>query len=261
MIFFGTRARSELRRRPLNMMDGVFYKGEWMENGEDPLHSPTVFLAEQPPNCELAPHFHRQNQFQLFVEGEGTIGQECIGPVTVHYAGAYTGYGPILSGNAWLKYFTIRSVFDTGITLNTEWRGKMVRGPKRHAKASVGHPSTVEQLAALQGIQHETVIAADAGLGADLFRLPANTAQRFLPIAGSVGQFIFVLAGTVLVEGTTLALWDSAFLPAPDGEVAITAGAQGAEVIALHMPETAEAYQPQSPSPATTESRQQEISI
>ena len=261
MISFGTRSHSESRRRPLNLMDGVFYKGEWMENGEDLLYSPTVFLAEQPPNCELAPHFHRQNQFQLFVEGEGTIGQERLGPVTVHYAGAYTGYGPILSGDVWLKYFTIRAVFDTGITLNTEWRGKMIRGPKRHAAASACQPWTVEQLAALQSIQHKTMIAADAGLGAELFRLPPNSAQQLLPIAGSVGQFIFVLAGTALVEGTTLALWDSAFLPAPDGEVAITAGAQGAEVIALHMPETAEPYLSQLTSPATTESRQYETSV
>ena len=253
MILFGTRSRSESRRRPLNFPDGVFYKGEWMENGEDSLYSPTVFLAEQPPNCELAPHFHRQNQFQLFVEGEGTIGQERLGPVTVHYAGAYTGYGPILAGNAWLKYFTIRSVFDTGITLNTEWRGKMIRGPKRHAKGYVGQPWTVEQLAALQSIQHKTVIAADAGLGAELFRLPPNSAQQLLPIASSVGQFIFVLGGTAQVGGTTLSLWDSAFLPTTDGEVFIAAGAQGAEVIALHMPKTAEPYLAQSPSPAATE--------
>ena len=256
MISFGSRSRSELRRRPLNLMDGVFFKGEWMENGEDSLYSPTVFLAEQPPNCELAPHFHRQNQFQLFVEGEGAIGQERLGPVTVHYAGAYTGYGPILSGNAWLKYFTIRSVFDTGLTPSTEWREKMIRGPKRHAEASAGHPWTVEQLSALQGTQRETVIAADAGLGAELFRLPPNTAQRLLPIAGSVGQFIFVLAGTALVEGAMLSLWDSAFLPAPDGEVAIAADALGAEVIALHMPETAAQYLAQSASPAATASRQ-----
>ena len=261
MISFGSRSRSESRRRPLNLMDRVFYKGEWMESGEDALSSPTVFLAEQPPNCELAPHFHRQNQFQLFVEGEGSIGQERIGPVTVHYAGAYTGYGPILSGDAWLKYFTIRSVFDTGITPTTEWREKMIRGPKRHAKAAAGQPWTVEQLTALQGTQRETVIAADAGLGAELLRLPPDTVQRLLPIAGSVGQFIFVLAGTALVGGTTLALWDSAFLPAPDGEVAIAAGAQGAELIALHMPETAAQYLAHSPSPAATASRQREAPV
>ena len=255
MILFGNRSRSESRRRPLNFPDGVFYKGEWMENGEDSLYSPAVFLAEQPPNCELAPHFHRQNQFQLFVEGEGTIGQGCLGPVTVHYAGAYTGYGPILSGNAWLKYFTIRSVFDTGITLNTEWRGNMIGGPKRHAEGSAGQPWTVEQLAALQSTQRKTVIAADAGLGAELFRLPPNSAQQLLPIASSVGQFIFVLGGTAQVEGTTLSLWESAFVPAPDGEVFIAAGAQGAEVIALHMPKTAEPYLAQSVSPAATENR------
>lgn len=258
MIFFGTKSHSESRRRPLKLMDRVFYKGEWMENGEDSLYSPTVFLAEQPPNCELAPHFHRQNQFQLFVEGKGFLGKECIGPVTVHYAGAYTGYGPILSGDAWLKYFTIRSVFDTGLTPNTEWREKMVRGPKRHAEASAGHPWTVEQLTVLQGTQRKTLIAADEGLGAELFRLPPNTAQHLLPIAGSVGQFIFVLAGTTLVESAKLSLWDSAFLPAPDGEVAIAAGAHGAEVIALHMPETAAQYLADSPSPAAMEGRQRD---
>lgn len=245
MISFGSRPHSEARRRPLDMMGQVFYKGEWMENGQDPLHSPTVFLAEQPPNTELLPHFHRQNQFQLFVEGEGTIGPESIGPVTVHYAGAYTGYGPIHSGNAWLKYFTIRSVFDTGITLSSEWRGKMIRGPKRHAEAAAGRPWTVEQLAGLQGIQHRTVIAAEAGLGAEMFMMPPNAAQPLRPAAGSVGRFIFVLSGTALVEGTTLSLWESAFLPASVGEVVTTAGSQGAHLIALDMPPTAEPYLPQ----------------
>jgi hypothetical protein len=82
-----------------------------------------------------------------------------------------------------------------------------------------------------------------------------------LPIAGSVGQFIFVLTGTALVDGITLSLWDSAFLPASDGETAIAAGAQGAEVIALHMPQTAAQYLAHSPSPATTESRQLETPV
>ena len=58
-----------------------------METGSDPLLSPTVFLAEQPPDCEPLPHFHRQNQFQLFVEGSGLIGKEQIRPMTIHSAG------------------------------------------------------------------------------------------------------------------------------------------------------------------------------
>ena len=261
MISFGTRSHNESHRRQLYRGDSIFYKSEWMENGEDSLYSPTVFLAEHPPNCELAPHFHRQNQFQLFAEGEGFLGQERIGPVTVHYAGACTGYGPILPGDAWLKYFTIRSVFYAGLTPNTEWREKMVRSPKRHAKAFAGWPWTVEQPTALEGTQRETVIAADGGLGAELFRLPPDTVQRLLSIAGSVGQFFFVLAGTALVEGTTLSLRDSAFLPAPDGEVAVAAGARDAEVIALHMPETAAQYLAYSPCLAATEGRQRKTPV
>lgn len=251
MISFGTRSHSESRRRPLDMMGKLFYKGEWMESGQDPSYSPTVFLAEQPPDTELLPHFHRQNQFQLFVEGEGTIGKERIGPVTVHYAGAYTGYGPIHSEGGWLKYFTIRSVFDTGITWSTEWRSKMIRGPKRHAEAAAGRPWTSVQLAALQHGRHETVIAADAGMGAEQFMLPPNAPQAVAPIPDSVGCFIFVLAGSALVDGHTLSPWESAFLPASDGNILTTAGAQGAQLIALHMPQTAEPYRPQASTGST----------
>lgn len=88
-----------------------FHKGEWMESGQDPRLSPTVFLVEQPANTTLKTHFHGENQFQVFVRGSGSIGRETISPMTVHYAGAYTGYGPLLSGPEGLFYFTIRAVF------------------------------------------------------------------------------------------------------------------------------------------------------
>ena len=244
MISFGKRSLGTLRRRPIDVMDDVFHKSEWMETGTDPYPalSPTVFLAEQPPDCALLPHFHRQNQFQLFVDGAGSIGKEPLRPVTVHYAGAYTGYGPILSGPEGLKYFTIRSSFDTGLIWADEAREKMVRGPKRHAQASVGAPWSVERLSVLDGVHHETAIAPSAGLGAELSCLPPRADAALPPIEGSVGQFVFVLAGTALLNGATLEPWESAFVPATDGVARITAGAGGAEIIALHMPQTAAEY-------------------
>ena len=244
MISFGTRALSEQRRRPVNLMNDVFYKSEWMETDTHPLFSPTVFLAEQPPNCELLPHFHRQNQFQLFVEGSGTIGKQELGPVTVHYAGAYTGYGPLLSDSHGLKYFTIRAVFDTGVTLSTDWRGNMVRGPKRHAEASAGEPWSTDRLSALTQAEHENTIAPAEGMGAIKTRIPPARAVTLTPIDSSIGQFIFVLAGEVVIGGITLTPWESAFVPAADGAVQVVAASQGAEVIALHMPHTAKEYLP-----------------
>ena len=244
MISFGTRSLGTARRLPVNVMDDIFHKSEWMECGTDASLSPTVFLAEQPPDCELLPHFHRQNQFQLFVDGEGTLGSERIRPLTLHYAGAYTGYGPIRSGAAGLKYFTIRSAFDTGLTWSTEWREKMVRGPKRHAQAPLGEAWPIERLAALGEVHRETAITPSGGLGAEVSRLPPGVAADLPPIEDSVGQFVFVLAGTAMLNGVALAPWESAFIPAIDGVARITAGAGGAEVVALHMPRAAAEYLP-----------------
>ena len=140
MITLGTQAHAQARRRAIPVAESVFYKGEWMESGEDPWLSPTVFLAEQPPNYTLETHFHRQNQFQLVVEGSATLGRETLAPVTVHYAGAYTGYGPLISGPEGVKYFTIRPVFDTGLIPASQAREKMIPGPKPHPQVPRGIP-------------------------------------------------------------------------------------------------------------------------
>lgn len=129
MIVLGTQAHGATKRRPITVMEATFYKGEWMESGDDPTLSPTAFLIEQPPNYTLLPHFHRQNQFQLFVEGSGSIGRAALGAVTVHYAGAYTGYGPLLSGADGIKYFTIRAVLESGFTAVAEAKEKWCAAP------------------------------------------------------------------------------------------------------------------------------------
>jgi hypothetical protein len=244
MIAIGRKALAEVRRRPVPVANDTFHKGEWMETGTDPRLSPTVFLAEQPPNCELLTHFHRQNQFQLFVDGTGTIGREQIGPVTVHYAGAYTGYGPLLSGAKGLKYFTIRSVFDTGLIPATEAREKMVRGPKRHAQAQLGEPWSVERLASLGAPQVNCALPEEKGLGAVHVRLPAGAAFPLETIPDSHGQFVFVLAGSAEMQGTELAPWESLFATADERDVRVVAGAQGAELVVLHMPVTEPEYAP-----------------
>src|SRR5678816_3651970 len=99
------------------VVDGDTYiKSEWMANvtggSGDAELSPTVFLVEQAPNVSLRTHFHRQNQFQIFVRGSGTIGRHPLGPLMVHYAGAYSGYGPLVAGPEGLAYFTLRTVFE-----------------------------------------------------------------------------------------------------------------------------------------------------
>ena len=56
---------------------------------------PMAFLVEQDPGSTAQAHYHQQDQFQLVLRGKGTVGLHDAAPVTVHFTGAYTAYGPI----------------------------------------------------------------------------------------------------------------------------------------------------------------------
>ena len=243
MIVVGTQANGERRRRSIPVMADTFYKSEWMECGDDPKLSPTAFLVEQPPNCELLPHFHRQNQFQLFVEGSGVIGREALGAVTVHYAGAFTGYGPLLSGAEGIKYFTIRAICESGFTPITEAKEKMVRGPKRHAKSEPVPPLAPEMLAALTRTEHIAMIEnGEDGMGSHLTRLPPGAPYEAVHVAAAEGQFLFVTGGTLKHGGATLARWENLFFLTSEAPTDLVAGPGGAEVVAMYIPYKDSAY-------------------
>src|SRR4051794_7212480 len=65
---------------------------------DDPSVYPMAYLVEQTPNSVTRAHFHRADQFQLFVAGGGQIEGKPVQPVTLHFAAAYSAYGPILAG-------------------------------------------------------------------------------------------------------------------------------------------------------------------
>ncbi|MGE4243114.1 hypothetical protein [Ramlibacter sp.] len=241
MIAFSDRQNAQRMRRPVEVGGVIFHKSEWIDRGAAEGVTPTVFMVEQPPDSLLVPHFHRENQYQLFVEGGGTIGRSPLSPVTVHYAGAYTGYGPLLSGPDGVKYFTIRAAFDTGALTLDESRAEMARGPKRHATSNAIDLSSADDLRSRKQLAREAVIAPQDGMGAILFRLPPNARLPVESLGPSVGQFVFVLNGAVKAPHATLHAWDNFFVP--DGEPCeLAATAAGAEVVALHVPPRDAAY-------------------
>lgn len=50
------------------------------------------------------------------MEGRGRIGQHALQPVTVHHTDAYTPYGPIVTSEDGMAFFTIRSRTENGGT-------------------------------------------------------------------------------------------------------------------------------------------------
>src|SRR5437868_51255 len=66
--------------------------------GTDPARDdvyPMAFLVEQDPGAVTQSHFHQADQFQVIVGGSGDLGTHTVRDIAVHYAGAFTAYGPI----------------------------------------------------------------------------------------------------------------------------------------------------------------------
>ena len=226
------------------IVDGVTYiKSDWMQTVAAADLSPTVFLVEQPPNVSLRTHFHRQNQFQLFVRGDGTIGRHRLQALMVHYAGAYSAYGPLMSGPRGLAYFTLRTVFEKGSLTMTHNPETMQRGPKRQLHSA---PVTLPDAASLAGrtaIEVDDLIAPQAdGSAATLYTLPPNTRVGGTEPAGSAGQFYVVVSGHLIAGEALRRTWESIFVAPGESGFEMIAGDEGAQVVCLQLPPRAGEY-------------------
>lgn len=226
------------------VVEGVtFLKSDWMDSGSDPALSPTIFLVEQPPNSSLRTHFHQENQFQLFVRGAGSIGPHRLDALTVHYAGAYSGYGPLLSGPQGLAYFTLRSVYENGSMTMAQHADKMRRGPKRQLHSQPVPMASAADLSCCSApAVTELITLQDDRIAARLHTLPAGSRQAGLDPAGSAGQFYMVLAGMLQIGSRELRTWDSIFVSADELPLELEAGAEGLQAVCLQLPHKAAVY-------------------
>jgi hypothetical protein len=239
VIALGSAALAERTRHHRALDNGfAFHRSEWMQGGP----GPTVFLVEQPPHAVLATHFHLHNQFQVVRAGSGTLGPHAVGPGSVHYAGAYTGYGPLMAGPAGLSYFTLRAVHETGANFLPAARDRLRRGPKRHAQGPVHAPLPLAALRGLPAPCRVPLIAPQDDLAACAFQLPPLAALAPGAPAGS-GQFQLVLAGALDTPQGRLQAWESRYLSAGEDAGGCAAGADGVHLLVLDMPAHAHEYE------------------
>jgi hypothetical protein len=242
MIALGCAALAGETRHHRVLENGFsFHRSEWMQSDRGPGLSPTVFLVEQPPNAVLAPHFHTQNQFQVVKEGSGTLGAHAVGPGSVHYAGAFTGYGPLVAGPGGLSYFTIRAVYEAGANFLPAARDRLQRGPKRNAHGPVHEPLASDALRRLASARRVPLIAPQGGLEACALQLPPLSPLEPIEARGS-GQFQLVLAGTLETPQRRLQAWESRYLSPGEDAGGCAAGASGVHLLVLQMPAIAPEY-------------------
>ncbi len=201
---------------------------------------PVAYLIESAPFRESAPHFHQANQFQVVVAGGGHIGKHPVGNFTVHYASAYTPYGPISPGADGIAYMTMRNGFDPGAKGMPKERELLKFGNRKpHAATSDPvEPLGVAELATATTSCTPMLPAESDGLGAWHYRIaPGARITGPDPHAGG-GQFWLVIGGELAADGhAELPRMSCVFVSPDEAPLAPVAGAQGCEVLAVQFPE------------------------
>ena len=195
---------------------------------------PMAFLVEQDPGSTANAHYHQQDQFQLVVGGYGTLGLHDVRPVTVHFTGAHTAYGPIrASQDEGVWYFTLRNGFDPGARFMTmpENRVALRTVPGRTHRESVAGPLSAPTLPA------ETLLGPEPdGMAAWRYTLePGETVDGPNPASGR-GQYWVVTSGSMIRDLETLPKLSCAFVFPDDAPFQAKAGVDGLEVVAMQFP-------------------------
>ena len=196
---------------------------------------PQAFLAECGPQRVLRTHFHQNDQFQVFVSGDGTAGKHPIKPFQVHFARAFTPYGPIVANDAGVGFLTLRTRKDPGAQYLPEKREQLVSTEGRkpwQITSAVDFPEAAAPIAVkpLEGMQDEF------GLAGHAISMKPNATGLAPDPSNSNGQYVVVLGGSVMHDGAERKATTIIFVQPEEGQFKLQAGPEGLQAIALNFP-------------------------
>ncbi len=201
---------------------------------------PMAFLVEQDPGATVQAHFHQADQFQVVVGGRAEVATHAVDGVAVHFAAAFTPYGPIRAGGEGVTYFTLRNGWDPGARYMPGARAELRarrRGAHREAVSTSASAAAPPALRGLTAVACDEVLRAEPdGLGAWRYRAPPGA-----PVAGvdprqGRGQMWLVTAGSATRDGAALPARTCLFVFPDDRAMQLRAGPDGAELLCLQYP-------------------------
>lgn len=182
----------------------------------------------------VMPHFHTQDQFQVFVDKTGCkLGADALHPVAVQYADACSPYGPIVGGPQGLAFFVFRLQKDAGAFVMPESRSKMTGKPGRIVLAKL--PPESEAVPA-GGVQMLEAPHADGLLVARLAAAPNGRVIAPSPASGG-GQYVLIASGSAREgAGGLLPARSCLFASPDDAPLALSAGPEGFNAVLVQFP-------------------------
>lgn len=245
-----------IRRVRTDRPDGHFYTTQFIDHSGERSGAPHVFMIESSQNRVLDTHFHDVDQFQIVVGGGGSLGRHRLAPYSVHFARAFTPYGPLVSGpGPGVAYVTLRArACPTGGAQKLPAsRAKLDGIPDRQPWQVTGVPRFVP--AAADGVGMEAIpgLRDDKGLDGYALTLQPGAATT-APHPGPDGQCIVVLEGSLMHEGREKSSITVVRLSPGEGPFDIVAGPAGLRALVLNFPRPVHAMPSASPA-ASGESR------
>jgi hypothetical protein len=217
-----TAAEAQTRKVPTKL-DGGHTSNYF--GSKDEASGPHAFLVEGGPGYRIEPHFHGVNQFQVCVGGAGRLMKKALAPGVLHYADAYTPYGPIVASDEGLSFFTLREkAYAHG--------AHYVPGSKEAKKAPTGRNLiTQAEVAGERSTGVRPLFEEQDGVGAYELRAAPNAQlpdTATLPPRGAAYAVVF--AGSIAAAGREYPERSCLFFAAGEPAPAMTAGPDGAVV-------------------------------
>ena len=196
-------------------------------------------------------HFHEVDQFQVIMEGSGEFGRHHVQPYYVHFSRAHTPYGPLHSAKetGW-GFIVLRSRFDPGAQRFPWAMDKLKQIPDRQpwqVTAKATFPARTEGVC----VQDVPEIKDERGLFTKTIAMGPNTRTMTPDRLGGDGQYVVVVKGSLIHEGTERQAPTVVFVARDEPPIEIKAGAQGLEAIVMNFPKPgARGVEDKAPAPA-----------
>jgi len=211
---------------------------------------PQAFLAERVFNGGIRPHFHDVDQFQVVVSGGGAIGRHRLAIHSVHFARAYTPYGPLTPDEQGLGFLTLRARHAAGQFIVPD-RSEMLKSvPNRRPWQATELPK-FDQAGEVSVHTFSRIRDAD-GLAAFSLHLKPHARTSAPNPAASDGQYLIISQGSLIHQGKEHKAVTIVFVQPDEQAFQLAAGAQGLEALVLNFPRQQAAQTTSVPATATS---------
>ncbi len=187
-------------------------------------------------------HFHKRDQFQVVVDGKFRIGRHECAPYGIHYARAYTPYGPLIpEAGGDYTFVVMRAHRDAGAQYVSKELDQLRAVPDRRPW-QITRPAVFPELRSLSTsadvvLQPLPDMQDDEGLAAYTLSMKPNAITSAPDPAHGDGQYLVVVKGSLWHDNKEHKALTLIFVKPDEGAYQLHAGEEGLQAIVLNFPQ------------------------